>query len=103
MKYTILTKILSEVREVTLCNREIEIEYEGFEYIIKFEPIIFKSWFFQIQKYIWLIYLKKYNKTKNADIIKLIAFSNQKYDWNPELMEKDAFQCIQNIGKELNN
>ena len=59
--------------------------------------------FFQIQKYVWLIYLKKYNKTKNADIIKLIAFSNQKYDWNPELMEKDAFQCIQNIGKELNN
>ena len=50
MKYTILTKILSEVREVTLCNREIEIEYEGFEYIIKFEPIIFKSWFFSNTK-----------------------------------------------------
>ena len=42
-KPVILTKVLQETQEVTLCNRAIQVEYEGFTYIIKIEPTILQS------------------------------------------------------------
>lgn len=95
-KPVILTKVLQETQEVTLCNREIQVEYEGFTYIIKIEPTT-KQTISGQNTFVWIVYLKSRDNNNNKDIIKMIAYSTKLYDYDPEKMEKDAFKCIQDI------
>lgn len=94
-KPVILTKVLQETQDVTLCSREIQVEYEGFTYIIKIEPTT-KQTISGQNTFVWVVYLKSH-VNKNKDIIKMIAYSTKLYDYDPEKMEKDAFKCIQDI------
>ena len=84
-----------------MCNRTTCIEYEGIEYIVRIEPILKKKnlIFPNEEKYVWVIYVNQFDKNKNRDIIKMIAYSKKEYNYEPSIMEQDAFECIQNIAK----
>lgn len=95
----ILKKILAVNHTVTLLNKQVDVEYAGYKYIIRIEPIIVKTFFGKKQKYIWLIYFKEYNSYTNTDKIKLMAISSKTYDYDPNKMQKDAFNCIQKLAQ----
>ena len=95
----ILKKILAVNHTVTLLNKQIDVEYVGYKYIIRIEPVIVETFLGKTQKYIWLIYFKEYNRCANIDKIKLMAISSKTYDYDPNKMQKDAFNCIQKLAE----
>lgn len=101
-EHVVLLKIgQSFGRNDTLCNKTTCVEYEGIEYTIRIEPILKKKnlIFPDEEKYVWVIYVNQFDKDKNKNIVKMIAYSKKEYCYEPAIMERDAFNCIQNIGK----
>lgn len=90
-------------KTVTLCNRSTNVEYEGINYVIKIEPILTKKklLFPNEEKYVWVVYVSVFDKDKNRNIIKMVAYSRKTYNYEPSIMERDAFECIQNISKQI--
>lgn len=95
-KPIILSKIMQDIdKDYLPVVKVIDVEYENHIYHIKIEKVLNEP------RYIWQVWYDRFNTEKNRDIMYLIAYSTKKYFFDLDLMEKDAFKCIQKIAKEF--
>ena len=93
----VLTKLLKQVKDVTLYNRSFDVEMNGFKFTVRIEPVINSN------KYIFLIYINTSDKSRRIYLDKLVAYSTKKYYYIPSIIEADAFKCIQSMVNELDS